>query len=92
MFDLLPKNLDVFVQNMPEQFADLTAAGAHFSADFYSDVVDQHGDRFVEIHMHGHDKTNVVLVETSGSLRNAYSEKGYAGIVQLVNIVLSQNE
>jgi len=86
VFDLVPKNLDVFVENMPVQFKDLTAAGASFRTDTYSDVTTPSGTRFMEIHMHGHDKTNLVLVDTPNSKRPHYTAKGFSGVVQLITI------
>ncbi len=87
VFDLLPKNLDLFVKDMPQQFEELAAAGAHFRTETYSDVTTPSGSRFMEIHMHGHDKTNLVLVDTPGSLRDHYTDKGFSGVVQLITIV-----
>ncbi len=86
VFDLLPKNLDVFTKNMPDQFEALRAAGAQFRTETYSDMTTP-GGGFREIHMHGHDATNIVLVDTPGREREYYTDKGFSGVVQLISIV-----
>jgi catechol 2,3-dioxygenase-like lactoylglutathione lyase family enzyme len=91
VFDLLPKNLDIFAKNLPQRFEALRAAGATFRTDTYSDITTPSGGRFMEIHMHGHDATNVVLVETPGSERDLYTDKGFSGVVQLISIVPDAN-
>ncbi len=91
VFDLLPKNLDVFVKGLPERFTRLQSAGATFRTDTYSDVTTPSGGRFMEIHMHGHDATNIVLVETPGKDRDLYTDKGFTGVVQLITIVPDAN-
>lgn len=87
VFDLVPKNLDIFAENLPDQFRNLTASGASFRTDTYSDVTTPSGNRFMEIHMLGHDDTNLVFVDTPGSKRDHYTDKGFSGVVQLVTIV-----
>ena len=87
VFDLLPKNLDIFVKNLPQRVTELRRAGATFRTDTYSDVTTPGGGRFMEMHMHGHDATNVVLVETPGAERDHYTDKEYSGVAQLISIV-----
>ena len=87
VFDLLPKNLDVFVRDLPRRFEELRAAGADFRTDTYSEVETPSGSMFREIHMHGHDATNIVLVETGGEQNLLYTHEGYSGIRQLITIV-----
>lgn len=92
VFDLLPKNLDVFVQDLPRRFEELRTAGADFRTDSYSEVETPSGSMFREIHMHGHDATNIVFVETSGAQDLLYTRKGYSGIRQLITIVPDADE
>lgn len=91
VYDRLPKNLDVFVEDLPARFAELKAQGAQFRTDTYSEVRTPSGSMFREIHMHGHDATNIVFVETGNGDR-AYSGNGYSAVTQLINIVGSAEE
>ncbi len=86
VFDSCPKNLDVYVRDMPAQFAALKAAGTAFRNDTYSDVTAPNGIRFREIHMPAHDAINVVLLELVGKAMT-FSDAGYAGIGPLITIV-----
>jgi len=86
VYDLVPKNLDLFVRDMPQRVEELRAAGAKFRTDTYSDVETPGGGHFREIHMFGHDVTNVVLVETSQTER-PYTDNGFSGVTQLISIV-----
>ena len=86
VYDLCPKNLDVYVRDMPTQFAALRAAGRAFRNDAYSDVTAPDGTRFREIHMPAHDEINVVLLEVVGRPLS-FSAKGYAGVGPLISIV-----
>lgn len=87
VFDMLPKNLDVFVRDLPGRFEELRAAGADFRTDTYSEVTTPSGSMFREIHMHGHDAINIVFVETGGGKDVPYTDKGYTGVRQLITIV-----
>lgn len=87
VYDLLPKNLDVFTKDLPRRVEELRAAGARFRTDTYSEVKTASGSMFREIHMHGHDVTNVVFVETGGDQDVAFTDKGYSGVRQLIIIV-----
>jgi len=78
-FDLAPKNLDVYVRDLPARFEAMKAAGFHFRADTYSEVTAQDGTRFREIHLSGHDAINIVLLELLDESLN-FSDKGAAGI------------
>lgn len=78
-FDLAPKNLDVYVRDLPARFEAMKAAGFHFRADTYSEVTAQDGTRFREIHLSGHDAINIVLLELLDEVLD-FSDKGAAGI------------
>ncbi len=86
VFDLLPKNLDVHVKDLPANFERLRAKGRSFRSDQYSEVTSPSGTTFREIHMHGHDDINVVLLEVIGE-EVTYSPKGFAGVGPLITIV-----
>jgi len=78
-FDMAPKNLDVYVRDLPARFEAMKAAGFHFRAETYSEVTAQDGTRFREIHLTGHDAINIVLLELLDETLD-FSDKGAAGI------------
>ena len=78
-FDLAPKNLDIYVRDLPARFEAMKAAGFHFRADTYSEVTAPDGTRFREIHLSGHDAINIVLLELLDEVLD-FSDKGAAGI------------
>ena len=43
VFELLPKNLDIFANDLPERVTTLGTAGATFRTDTYSDVTTPRG-------------------------------------------------
>jgi len=86
VFDLLPKNLDIHVKDLPANFERLRAKGRSFRSEQYSEVTSPSGTTFREIHMHGHDDINVVLLEVIGE-EVTYSPKGFAGVGPLITIV-----
>ena len=86
VFDLLPKNLDIHAHDLPSKFAELKAAGETFRSDRYSEVTSPSGTTFREIHMRGHDETNIVLLEVLGE-EHHYSPKGFAGVGPVITIV-----
>lgn len=85
VFDLLPKNLDIHVNDLPANFARMKADGRPFRSENYSEVT-AGGTTFREIHMHGHDDINIVLLEVIGE-ELPYSPKGFAGVGPLITIV-----
>ena len=92
VYDLLPKNLDVYARDLPRRVEELRAAGARFRTDTYSEVKTASGSMFREIHMHGHDVTNIVFVESGGGQDAVYTDKGYSGVRQLIIIVPNAQE
>ncbi|MEE8308054.1 MAG: VOC family protein [Gammaproteobacteria bacterium] len=86
VFDLLPKNLDIHVKDLPANFARMKADGRPFRSENYSEVTAAGGTTFREIHMHGHDDTNIVFVEVIGE-ELPYSPTGFAGIGPIITIV-----
>lgn len=86
VFDLVPKNLDIYVDDMPRRFAELRADGREFRSDSFSEVTAPDGTAFREVHMPSHDDINVVLLEVIGKPR-PFTARGFAGIGPLIFIV-----
>jgi len=84
-YDMLPKNLDIYANDLASQVPALRAGGQRFLTDTYSDVETPGGGRLNEIHMFGHDHTNVVFVGNQS--KKHYTDKGFAGVTQLITIV-----
>lgn len=85
-FDLCPKNLDIYVDDMPQRFADVVAQGYRPRNETYSEVTAPDGTRFREAHLPIHDDINVVLLQLLDSdiLCNGL---GFAGVGPLILIV-----
>ena len=62
VFDLCPKNLDIYVDDLPVRMAQLTEQGVVFRNEHYSEAVSPDGVHFREIHLAGHDDINLVLI------------------------------
>ena len=88
VFDLLPKNLDIHAHDLPTRFEELKASGEVFRNDSPSEVTTADGTTFREIHMKGHDETNIVMVEVIGE-DLPYTSKGFAGLGPVITIVPS---
>ncbi len=85
-FDLCPKNLDVYVRDMPACHARLRKLGYRFRNDRWSDVTAPDGQRFREIHLPAHDDVNVVLLELVGADIRC-SSAGFAAVGPLIAVV-----
>jgi catechol 2,3-dioxygenase-like lactoylglutathione lyase family enzyme len=85
-FDLCPKNLDIYVRDMPARVQELKNAGHTFRNDNYTEATAPDGTFFREIHLPGHDAINIVLLEVIG-LDLPFTPEGYAGIGPLITIV-----
>jgi catechol 2,3-dioxygenase-like lactoylglutathione lyase family enzyme len=86
-FDHLPKNLDLYVRDMAARFETLKAAGVRFRSDPITSPGPD-GLIFKEVHMAGHDDTNIVLLEIIGKgYDTCFNAKGFAGIGPLITIV-----
>jgi len=83
VFDLCPKNLDIYVRDLPERHRELQAAGRQFHTAHYSELTAPNGVRFREIHMPSHDRLNVVLLELLDA-ELPFTDSGYAGVGPLV--------
>ena len=82
--DLVPKSVDVGVRDIQARFDELTAAGYRFRSSV-NRMGSQPGREFYEVHMHGPDEINIVLLEVPARPRKT-NDKGYAVAVQLVMI------
>lgn len=78
-FDLTPKNLDVYVNNLPQKFAQMKDKGFQFRTEAPSEFTAEDGTTFREIHLPSHDKINIVLLEVVGE-QHDYSPADVAGI------------
>lgn len=90
-FDLCPKNLDIYVRDLPARVKEMQADGYTFRNAEPSEVVAPDGTRFREIQLPAHDEINIVLLEVldlkKGPGEMAFSEQGFAGIGPLIAIV-----
>lgn len=86
VFDSLPKNLDIYVTDMPQRIAALKAAGRTFRNENFSEVTAPNGITFREIHMPGHDLINIVLLEILGG-EMVVPDRPYAAVGPLIVIV-----
>jgi len=86
VFDLCPKNLDIYVDDLPARMAQLVEQGVVFRNERYSEAVSPDGVHFREIHLAGHDDINIVLLQVIGS-DTPIPESGFYGVGPLVCIV-----
>lgn len=86
VFDAVPKNLDIYVRDMPARLAALSARGREFRNNEYSEVTAPNGIVFREMHMPGHDLINIVLLEILGDSMTV-PERDFAGVGPLILIV-----
>ncbi len=85
--DRLPKNLDVYVRDMTKRVEALKGEGVNFRSD-PATLPGPDGLIFKEVHLPGHDETNVVLLEVIGKGYDpCFNEKGFAGVGPLITIV-----
>ena len=86
VFDLCPKNLDIYVDDLPRRMAELAEQGVAFRNKQYSEAVSPDGVHFREIHLAGHDDINLVLLQILGS-ETPIPATGFYGVGPLVCIV-----
>lgn len=86
VFDLCPKNLDIYVDDLPVRMAQLAEQGVVFRNEHYSEAVSPDGVHFREIHLAGHDDINIVLLQVIGS-DTPIPDSGFYGFGPLVCIV-----
>lgn len=85
-FDACPKNLDVYVDDLPARLPGLRASGLRFATPDYSEVTAPNGLTFREIHLPAHDGVNIVLIQVLGKALR-FTPQGFAGIGALVTTV-----
>lgn len=85
-YDLCPKNLDVYTDDLPRLMDALRERGRQFSNADYSEVTAPGGLTFREIHMPSHDRINVVLLQILGQSL-PFSSAGFSGVGMLITIV-----
>lgn len=89
VFDHLPKNLDIYVRDMATRFERLKAEGVKFRSEPITSPGPE-GMIFKEVHLPGHDDTNIVLLEIIGKgYDTTFNAKGFAGIGPLITIIPS---
>ena len=86
VFDLCPKNLDIYVDDLPVRMAQLAEQGVVFRNEHYSEAVSPDGVHFRESHLAGHDDINIVLLQVIGS-DTPIPDSGFYGVGPLVCIV-----
>ncbi len=91
VFDLCPKNLDIYVDDLPARMAQLVDQGVVFRNEYYSEAVSPDGVHFREIHLAGHDDINIVLLQVIGS-DTPIPPTGFSGVGPLVCIVREPTE
>ena len=91
VFDLCPKNLDIYVDDLPARMAQLVDQGVVFRNEHYSEAVSPDGVHFREIHLAGHDDINIVLLQVIGS-DTLIPPTGFSGVGPLVCIVREPKE
>ena len=82
-FDLAPKNLDIYVDDLPAKEQHLRQLGHAFRSDRYSEVTAPDGTCFRELHLPAHDAINVVLLEIVGSPRPV-TNAGFGAVGPLI--------
>lgn len=88
--DLCPKNLDVYVDDLPARLPALVAGGARPRQELPNELTAPDGSRFRELHLHGHDDLNIVLLQLLDAPDQAlprFSPQGFAGVGALVTTV-----
>ncbi len=85
VFDRVPKNLDVYTDNLPEKFQMLRAQGVEFRSQWV-EMPGPGGLTFREAQMPGHDATNIALLEILDA-DYQFSDQGFAGIGPLITVV-----
>ncbi|MEM1260790.1 MAG: hypothetical protein AAGH76_00190 [Pseudomonadota bacterium] len=89
-FDLCPKNLDIYVDDIAARVTECKTAGFSFRTDEHADVKAPDGTQFREIHLPSHDAINVVLLEVVGQSL-PFTPAGFAGVGPIVVTVDDAN-
>lgn len=84
-YDACPKNLDVYVDDLPAQMSRLQSLGLEFRSSDFWEMTLADGSVVREIHLPSHDRINVVLLELCGEALE-FSTAGVAGIGPVVTV------
>lgn len=84
--DRVPKNLNVYVADMPLQYAALQSAGAALRGTWV-EMPAGNGTRFREVQMAAHDAINISLIEVIGADDRPFSAGGFAAVGPVVFVV-----
>ncbi len=82
-FDLVPKNLDVYVHDLPAKVQGLKTKGYKFRTPEHTELTAPDGTRFREIHWPIHDHINLVLLEIVDKPM-PFNRAGFCGVGPLV--------
>jgi len=85
----LPKNIDIYTQDLPATYEQLTRQGFQFRSNWSETEAD--GVRFREVHMAGHDDINIVFLQILDEPMD-WTDQGFAGIGALVCIADNADE
>jgi len=89
-FDACPKNLDVYVEDMPAQIELLRSQGWRFKSETYSEIATPDGTTVREMHLPVHDNINVVLLQVLEQPMS-FSSRGFCGVGPLVTTVMDED-
>jgi len=78
-FDLTPKNLDIWVRDLPEKMADLKTKGYNFRNPKHGEFKTGDGWLFRDIQLLSPDDVNLGMLEMVGKKEN-YNDIGIAGL------------
>lgn len=85
----LPKNIDIYTRDLPATFGHLSSLGYRFRSNWSE--TESHGIRFREVHMAGHDDTNIVFLQILDEEMD-WTPQGFAGVGALVCTVDDANQ
>jgi len=85
----LPKNIDIYTQDLPATYEHLSSLGYRFRSNWSE--TESHGIRFREVHMAGHDDTNIVLLQILDQEMD-WTPQGFAAVGALVCTVDDANQ
>ncbi len=89
VFDRLPKNIDIYVRDLPAQYAQLCSEGFEFRAPWV-EMPGPDGLVFREVQLPAHDDINISMLEVLDTDYD-HTAQGFAGIGPVVMIVEDAN-
>lgn len=85
-YDLCPKNLDIYAQDLSERVSELKQQDFVFRTETHAEVSTPNGTQFREIHLPGRDDINIVLLEVIGKSM-PFNQRKFYGVGPLIIIV-----